>query len=58
MYELKILTNACTALIKLAEKYAEDTSARSNIYHLLRFAYVICMKIIMDDRKIDYERIF
>ncbi|MCM1328014.1 MAG: hypothetical protein NC253_01110 [Ruminococcus sp.] len=38
MYEIKILTNACTALIKLADKYAEDTSARSNIYHLLRFA--------------------
>ncbi|MCM1330885.1 MAG: hypothetical protein NC253_15805 [Ruminococcus sp.] len=37
MYELKILTNASTALIKVAEKYAEDTSARSSIYHLLRF---------------------
>ncbi|MCM1060546.1 MAG: hypothetical protein NC452_09645 [Eubacterium sp.] len=38
MYEIKILENACTALIALTEKYAEDTSARSNIYHLLRLA--------------------
>ncbi|MCM1524167.1 MAG: hypothetical protein NC120_06880 [Ruminococcus sp.] len=38
MYEIKFLENACTALIALTEKYAEDTSARSNIYHLLRFA--------------------
>ncbi|MCM1330094.1 MAG: hypothetical protein NC253_11720 [Ruminococcus sp.] len=38
LYEIKILEKACTALIALTDKYAEDTSARSNIYHLLRLA--------------------
>lgn len=53
MYEIKILTNACTALIALTKKYAEDTSARSNIYHLLRFASTSIKEFSQKDVSLD-----